>query len=172
MIGINLLRPRPIAILSALVLGLLFGGNANGQQESSPANLQKVLVEILERQAAAWNDGDLERFMDAYWKSEELTFCSGGNITRGWKATLERYRHRYGDKEKMGQLKFAELEVMPLGTDAALMLGEWQLTAKGQNFGGNFSLVWRKIDDHWKIIHDHTSLSEPSEKAAPAAEKR
>jgi beta-aspartyl-peptidase (threonine type) len=99
--------------------------------------------------------------MDAYWRSEHLTFSSGGNVTRAWDKTLDRYRQRYGDKESMGSLTFSELEVTELGGEAALMLGRWQLLVRGEKMGGNFTLVWRKIEGEWKIIHDHTSSSEP-----------
>ncbi len=165
------ITPRACTRVFAVVVCLIFIGNAAAQQQSSPSKLQQALVEILERQAEAWNEGNLEQFMDAYWKSEELTFCSGGNITRGWQATLDRYRQNYNDKEAMGHLTFADLEVSSLGADAALMLGRWKVTAKGQDYGGNFSLVWRKIDGHWKIIHDHTSSSESTEPAPADADK-
>ncbi len=39
---------------------------------------------ILTRQADAWNRGDLEAFMEHYWKSDDLTFSSGGHVARGW----------------------------------------------------------------------------------------
>jgi ketosteroid isomerase-like protein len=41
------------------------------------------------------------------------------------------------------------------------MLGRWHLTMSDGNAEGNFSLVWKKLDKHWKIIHDHSSSYEP-----------
>ena len=60
----------------------------------------------------------------------------------------------------MGALRFSDLEVSTLGNEAALMLGRWHLEAQGQEIGGNFSLIWRKIEKEWKIIHDHTSVTD------------
>jgi beta-aspartyl-peptidase (threonine type) len=115
---------------------------------------------VLTQQAEAWNRGDIDAFMEHYWKSDELTFSSGGNTTRGWKNTKEGYQRRYPTREKMGQLTFSQLEVTPLGDSAALVLGRWRLQREESPVGGNFSLVCRKTDGKWVIVHDHTSLAE------------
>jgi beta-aspartyl-peptidase (threonine type) len=111
----------------------------------------------LRAQAEAWNEGDIDAFMEHYWNSDELTFSSGGSTTRGWEATLNRYRERYPTREQMGQLTFDGLEITPLGDSAALVLGQWNLERESEPVSGNFSLVVRKFGDRWLIIHDHTS---------------
>jgi hypothetical protein len=118
--------------------------------------LTTELKGILEKQAASWNRGDIPAFMDAYWRSDKLTFSSGGKTTRGWEATRDQYLKNYPDRKTMGTLKFSELEVQSLDDHAALMLGRWHLT-RDQPVGGNFSLVWQRIDGKWVIIHDHSS---------------
>jgi beta-aspartyl-peptidase (threonine type) len=125
---------------------------------------------VLRLQAEAWNSGDLERFMEHYWKSDELTFSSGGQTTRGWQSTLDRCRERYPTIEQMGRLNFDQLEVHPLGDDSALVLGRWHLVRGDDLVGGNFSLVVRKIDGRWVIVHDHTSRSERPAAAASAGD--
>lgn len=125
-------------------------------------SLGDAISTTLHDQAAAWNDGDIERFMEPYWHSDELTFSSSGEVTRGWQATLARYRLRYPDRDAMGRLTFSGLDVMPLNSDAALVLGRWRLD-RAEPVGGAFSLVFRRIDGHWVIIHDHTSGGSPDE---------
>lgn len=120
--------------------------------------MTEEITAVLTAQSRAWNKGDIPGYMMHYWKSDQLTFSSGGRTTRGWKKTLERYQKRYGTREKMGKLTFSDLEIMPLGKEAALVLGKWQLRRKEDNPKGNFSLVVRKIKGQWLIIHDHTSL--------------
>ena len=112
---------------------------------------------MLRTQQAAWNAGDIDKFMQHYWQSETLTFSSAGQTTRGWRATIQRYRERYPSPDDMGQLEFDQLEVTPLGGSAAMVLGRWQLQRENTPDSGNFTLVVRKIDDRWLIIHDHTS---------------
>lgn len=115
---------------------------------------------ILEAQAKSWNDGDIDKFMEHYWKSDELTFSSGGKTTRGWAATLAGYKKRYPNRAAMGTLTFDNLEITPLGAEAALVLGHWHLKRDRDKLDGCFSLIFRKIDGRWLIVHDHTSRLE------------
>ncbi len=57
----------------------------------------------------------------------------------------------------MGRLTLSDFEMMPLGDSAALVLGKWKLDRKSEPVSGNFTLVVRKIDGRWLIVHDHTS---------------
>jgi beta-aspartyl-peptidase (threonine type) len=95
--------------------------------------------------------------MEAYWHHESLTFSSGGKTTRGWQATLDRYKSKYPDRATMGTLSFEALETVRLDENAAMTLGNWKLDRENP-VRGNFSLVWKKIDRQWKIVHDHSSL--------------
>lgn len=131
--------------------------------ESSERSDEQQVRGLLTRQAEAWNAGNLEAFMETYWKSPDLTFSSGGQTTRGWQATLDRYRSRYCSAEKMGQLRFDNFEYYPLADSAALVLGTWHLVNSEGNPHGNFSLVLRKIEGQWRIVHDHSSRFQPTD---------
>jgi ketosteroid isomerase-like protein len=121
---------------------------------------QVAIESVLRTQEQAWNAGDIDAFMEHYWKSDELTFSSGGDTTRGWTATLNRYRERYPTRDKMGRLTLSDFEITPLGDSAAMVLGRWQVERDSEPLSGNFSLVMRKIDDRWVVVHDHTSRKE------------
>lgn len=123
---------------------------------------ESAITAVLTAQAEAWNRGDLEAYMKGYWKSEKLLFVSASGVTRGWQATLERYRQRYPNRAAMGKLVFSDLEITLLGRDAALVLGRWQLQRKrerkAETLGGHFTLTLRRFpEDGWRIIADHTS---------------
>jgi L-asparaginase / beta-aspartyl-peptidase len=141
--------------VAMLALGLVSGFWARALAEDAAGEIRAVLTQ----QAEAWNRGDIDAFMEHYWKSDELTFSSGGQTTRGWKSTKENYQRRYPTREKMGRLTFSQLEITPLGNEAALVLGQWRLERE-EPVAGNFSVVFRKIDGRWVIIHDHTSREE------------
>ena len=117
---------------------------------------------VLDAQVEAWNRGDLEGFMATYWRSPDLVFCSGGTVTRGWDETLARYRKRYqSEGREMGRLQFDAIEVIPLGEDAALARGAWRLVmTDGKEPHGLFTLLLRRLDGAWRIVHDHTSSGE------------
>ena len=111
---------------------------------------------VLDAQAAAWNRGDIEGYMDGYQRSPDIVFISGDRVTRGWKTVLERYKRSYDTREKMGVLTFSDVEITMLSADAALVFGRWQLRTKGEPHG-RFTLLFRKTGAGWGIVHDHTS---------------
>jgi ketosteroid isomerase-like protein len=61
----------------------------------------------------------------------------------------------------MGRLRFAGIEVIPLGADAAFARGAWRLQMRdGKQPHGLFTLLLRRLDGSWRIVHDHTSSGE------------
>jgi beta-aspartyl-peptidase (threonine type) len=123
---------------------------------------------VLDDQVLAWNKGDLDGFMAGYWNSDDLTFISGGTLTRGWKATKERYEKRYkADGKEMGALAFSDLHVEVLSPTAALVRGKFELVfaketdPKKKTASGRYTLIVKKIDGAWKVTHDHTSADDP-----------
>lgn len=144
-------------ILAILIIFLSFPPAF--QRQTPGKGAEAAIREVLDRQTAAWNRGDLEQFMAGYWRSPELTFFSGGRVLEGWDATIERYRHNYqaGGKE-MGRLTFSDLSIEMLGPDAAFVRGRWELVmSNGERPGGLYTLIFKRFNDGWKITHDHTS---------------
>lgn len=127
---------------------------------AGPSGPSSEIRAVLDRQNQAWNRGDIGQFMEPYWRSADLTFSSGGKTTRGWQATYDRYLERYPERKAMGHLDFTNLEIREMGREAALVLGRWRLERE-EPIGGNFTLVMRRVDGHWVIIHDHTSVEAP-----------
>ncbi len=126
---------------------------ASGAFGQAEADIRKVM----DTQAGAWNRGDIEGFMDGYWRSERLTFVSGTDVTRGWQPTLDRYKKSYDSRAKMGTLTFSDLEVTMLGKNAAVVLGSWALKRDADNPHGKFTLTFRKFKEGWRIVLDHSS---------------
>jgi len=149
-----------------VLLAIAFLGACAGTplKETPNVTSQATAIEALLRtQQEAWNRGDIEAFMEGYWKDEGLIFTSGGEIRRGWQTTLERYQRRYGtDSSTMGTLGFEILDIKFLGNDGAIVLGEWTLDGLSEPAGGVFSVAMERGEHGWKIVHDHTS-SHPGE---------
>ena len=131
--------------------------NDDALTPEADAAVQADIVSKLMAQQSDWNKGDLDAFMKVYWNSEKLTFASGGKVTRGYQATLDGYKAKYSTKEKLGTLTFDNLDFQRLADRVMLVLGTWYLERGDDSIGGNFSLIWQKIDDQWLIVHDHTS---------------
>ena len=149
---------------SLIWIGMIWasvGGSAViGEDRTDACELTgpQAIKAVLSAQVEAWNAHEIETFMETYWNSESLSFSSGGKTTLGWKATLARYQKRYPDGGKMGRLRFENLKIEMLSPSSAYVLGEWHLKRKSDDMDGNFTLVFRIIEGHWKIVHDHSSL--------------
>ena len=147
----------PVVVFLVCGAGAATAEEVKGNLPNKGVAIREKLEGVLRAQQEAWNHGDIDTFMAHYWKSDDLTFSSGGRTTRGWQATLAGYHERYPTRKKMGRLTLSGFEITPLGDSAALVLGQWKLDRQSEPVGGNFTLVVRKIDGRWVIVHDHTS---------------
>lgn len=120
---------------------------------------EQAVRQVLDDQVAAWNRGDLRAFMDGYEESPSTTFV-GTNVTKGHAKVLANYLARYPTKEKMGTLRFLDLDIRPLGDDYTMVIGRFHLDRSKEGGGessGNFTLLFKRTARGWKIILDHTS---------------
>ncbi len=147
-------------ILVVLCLVAVWAGGS-WAQEGDEATIRAAIT----AQVEAWNRADIPAFMQAYEHSPETTFI-GANIGKGYERILERYQKNYTTREQMGTLTFNDLEVRMLPgscgkAEFAVVTGRFHLerTQKGESKkdDGIFSLVWRKGQQGWKIVLDHTS---------------
>lgn len=127
----------------------LLGGKAQN-------NVEKTVINAMQKQQEAWNSGNIEAFMAYYWKSDSLKFIGSKGITYGWQKTLDNYKKAYPNKTAMGQLTFTLIEVKQLSKQYVHVIGKWALE-KEKPAGGFFTLLWKKVEGRWVILSDHTS---------------
>jgi ketosteroid isomerase-like protein len=153
-----------LAVPGLVVMSAAYTSTVRAQAKTDPA--AEAVRAVLDRQVADWNRGDLDSFLTGYWNSPKVVFQSGGQRFDGWEAMRDRYRRRYqAEGRAMGQLAFSSIEIELLGADAAFVRGGWRLTLPdGTKPGGLFTLLFRKLPEGWKIVHDHTSAEEPAKK--------
>ncbi len=135
------------ALLLAFFVSVSF--LAFGQEEE----IRKVMSD----QEQCWNNGDLECFMQGYYKSDDLIFVGSSGPKYGWQVTLNNYKKSYPSNAAMGTLSFDLLRLIPLGKKNYLVVGKWSLQRESDNPNGHFSVVFEKIKGEWKIIADHSS---------------
>jgi len=114
---------------------------------------------VLQAQEEAWNRGDIDGFMNGYAHTGSTVFISGNTISRGWETVRDRYKEKYSDRTKMGTLTFSDLEITPLGVDAAVASGRWSLKRESDQPHGRFTLILKRLPEGWRIVHDHTSAA-------------
>jgi beta-aspartyl-peptidase (threonine type) len=162
-------RPS-LGVVVALAIAVVVASTRSPRAEG-PDSTVAAIKQVLDKQEQDWNKGDLDAFLEGYWNSPGIVFQSGGDRNVGFEAMRERYRKRYKAEGKaMGRVVFSEVEILPLAADSAFVRGRWGLTmADGKKPGGLFTLIFKKLPEGWKIIHDHTSVAEdPASKPAPA----
>jgi len=142
------------ALLGSLCLSLLFGASLSAQKLDKDF---EQIQSLLQLQQSQWNAGDIDAFMESYWKSDQLQFGGGNGITKGWQATLDNYKIRYPNRSAMGTLTFKVLDITRHSKKVVSLTGSWSLDREKDNPGGHFLLIWRKIKGDWKIVCDHTS---------------
>jgi hypothetical protein len=140
--------------LTILLCAILILTNLKAQSNKDA----DAIMQLLNAQIAAWNEGNTDKFMVGYWQSDSLMFIGKSGMNRGYQTTLDNYKKNYPDRAAMGSLKFDILKIKPLGKKHCFVVGKWHLTRpeKG-DIGGHFSLVFEKIKGQWVIIADHSS---------------
>lgn len=139
------------AVFSFLFLVLFL--NAIAQKSKDELQVRSILA----TQQNYWNSGNLDKFMQGYWKSDSLMFIGSKGIVYGWQNTLDGYKKAYPDTAAMGKLQFTLLEVKRLSVLYFFVVGKWELTRTLGNMSGHFTLLFKKIKGRWVIVADHSS---------------
>ncbi len=118
---------------------------------------EAAIKAMLTQQTISWNNGNLEEFMESYWKSDSLKFIGKTGLTYGWTTTLNNYKRNYPDTTAMGKLDFDIIEVKRLSELYYFVIGKWHLARSIGDLSGHFSLLIKKINNKWLIVTDHSS---------------
>ena len=118
---------------------------------------EKAIRKIMDNQTKAWNRGDIQGFMEGYWKNDSLMFVGKSGVTYGWTNTLNNYRKGYPDTAAMGKLSFNIISVKRLSSKYYSVVGKWHLQRSIGNLSGHYTLLFRKIKGQWVIVSDHSS---------------
>jgi ketosteroid isomerase-like protein len=118
---------------------------------------EKEIRHLLAVQTEAWNRGDLEEFMQTYWKSDSLMFIGKNGVKWGWQETLNNYKKGYPDTTAMGKLSFEIIEVKRLSVLYFYVVGKWMLERSIGDLSGHYDLLLKKIKGRWYIVADHSS---------------
>jgi uncharacterized protein (TIGR02246 family) len=155
---------RNILFVAAIAVAMLLNLSAADARQEGAGKMGKqemktiaAIRAVMDAQTAAWNRGDIEGFMDGYARSPDIVFISGDSLTHGWQTVLDRYKKGYDSREKMGTLAFSDLDVKVVSKDTAIVIGRWQLTRDKDTPHGRFTLIFRRMGQNWRIVHDHTS---------------
>lgn len=123
----------------------------------SQSSDEKSIMKILDDQIKYWNEGKLDEFVQGYWHSDSLMFIGKSGITYGYQNTLNNYKKTYSDTAKMGKLQFEIIKMQRLSAEYYFVVGKWLLQRSIGNLNGHYTLLFRKINNEWVIVADHSS---------------
>jgi ketosteroid isomerase-like protein len=135
-----------------IIFFLLLNGASFAQTRNESA-----IRKILDEQTAAWNHGDIDRFMNGYWENDSLMFIGKSGVTYGWNNTLKNYKKGYPDTAAMGKLTFTLIQIKKISKEYYHITGKWFLKRSIGDIGGHYTLLFKKINGRWVIISDHSS---------------
>ena len=120
------------------------------------------VAEMLAGGARNWNRGDLDAFVDDYVPGAGTTYIGARGTLRGPPAIRAAYAPRFAPGVVRDSLSFEIVDVDPLGPDVLNAIATYTLsrrigTRDSVTARGPTSLVMRRIDGRWRIVHDHSS---------------
>jgi uncharacterized protein (TIGR02246 family) len=129
-----------------------------GAAKSDGQQVYEVLVKMLDH----WNAHDIEGILTTYWKSPELLVVIDSEQFNGWQQLHDSYFSSYPNRESMGYITPARIQVKLLKPDLALALTWWSISLPNskQRVVGNSTMNLQKFDDGWKIVAAHSSTTD------------
>lgn len=138
------------SLLCAFISIISFTASAQSKEET-------IIRSMLDADVQSWNSGNIDAFMDSYWKSDSLMFIGKNGVTYGWQSTLDNYKRTYPDTSAMGKLDFTIIDVKRLSVMYFHVVGKWHLKRSAGDLQGHFTLLFKKIKNKWVIVADHSS---------------
>jgi len=151
-----ILKLKVLSILIALSAASTILGQEATVKPRPQADAQAI-TNLLNKQVADWNRGDIPAFMGGYWQSKYTEFEGESGIYQGWDDVLKRYQKSYPNRAAMGHLTFSGLEIHLLCTDSAYVIGKYRLDRENDTPRGVFTLIFKKLPEGWRIVNDHTT---------------
>ena len=99
-------------------------GANRSASKSDAQQVYEVLLKMLDR----WNAHDIEGHLEVYWKSPELLVVIDSEQFNGWQQLHDSYLNGYPDRNAMGFIIPARIQVKLLKPDLALALSWWSVT--------------------------------------------
>ncbi|MFV1988879.1 MAG: DUF4440 domain-containing protein [Gemmatimonadota bacterium] len=155
----NARRVVVVVALTAIANGCTIERVGNGGEEGTEeVHLLTHVGGILERQAAAWNAGDLDAFMEAYERSPETTYIGATGLITGFDGIRARYAPSFEPGAARDDLQFTDLTARELDPHFGVATARYVLTRDGEvTSTGPFTLVLMRAEGTWRIVHDQSA---------------
>lgn len=132
-------------------------GNGSPVADEGP-DLAEQVASLLDRQAAAWNAGDLDGFMSAYSPSPTTSYIGSTGLIEGFNGIRERYAPDFAEGAARDSLRFEGLRVREVDERVGVATARYVLEREGTiTSTGPFTLVLLNVEGAWLIVHDQSA---------------
>ena len=95
----KMLKCKPFVIILTYLLFIQCSSNKKNTKEKNEDPCV-IINTLMRNQNTSWNNGDIDAYMEFYWKSDSLQFIGSKGLTYGWDTTLYNYKKSYSTREK------------------------------------------------------------------------
>ena len=160
----------PCVGVSLWVLLALAGCRFEVEEDAASGDdLSLYAEEMLRASALAWNQGDLEAFLDGYVDAPTTTYIGEDGLSTGLAEIRQRYASLFEAGAKRDNLRFEMVLARRLGAFHGLVTARWALMRDGTVIGsGLITLVVGRVAGGWKTVHSHASADSSPPDLTPA----
>jgi len=145
---------RPFLFASLLLCALTAAHAQQPDQLYTATKQQLDVTKVVLAQQAAWNTGDLDRYVSFYKDAQDTEAILAGPVL-GLDAIRKAFHINFPNRDAMGAIENSEVTVRALGDNFALATGKYHLMrnkkAGGDAFG-TFTQIFEKTAAGWQII--------------------
>jgi len=141
-------------LLFALAPALVPVSAQQPDQLYTASKQQLDVTKVILAQQAAWNTGDLDRYVSFYKDAPDTEAILAGP-TIGLAAIRSAYHLNFPNRDSMGAIEDSEVNVRALGDNFAIATGKYHLMRTKKAGGdaiGTFTQVFEKTSAGWQII--------------------
>ena len=133
----------------------------NQQKVAGATDPEKEIDDEVNRAVDAWNQHNLEGYLDIFSRSDSLVVVVEGETVRGWDLFSKALHTGYPNPSEMGSLTLDRVQVQMLSSELGVVL-TWDTVSftKKKEFGTS-TIVMKKLAEGWRVILMHTSFVEP-----------
>jgi beta-aspartyl-peptidase (threonine type) len=127
---------------------------------SSTASVQSQISDWMSKLVEAMKQANIEAMGQFYWQSPQLITGANGSFLWGWKARQQSLAQEFG-KVKQVDFRLEQLTIIPFEAKTVIVAASYVrddvYEDRARHESGAWTLVLRRFDDGWKIVHEHSS---------------
>jgi len=115
---------------------------------------QLDVTKVILAQQAAWNTGDLDRYISFYKDANDTEAILAGPV-HGLADIRKAFHINFPNRDAMGAIEDSEVTVRSLGDNFAFVTGKYHLMRNKKSGGdafGTFTQIFEKTAAGWQII--------------------